>query len=152
MSTPTVPARNTSLSPDPGRLAAVLVRAWAEVRCGRRAALQLAPLVAPPVLAQLQRTRPQRPREQPTVRRVTTQQPTPDVCEAVVTLTWAGHRVSAVAVRLERIHGRWWAVELTAPESRGRAARPSAGHRATTARSSGLAAPASEHRLAVGRR
>lgn len=152
MSRPTVPARNTSLSPDPGRLAAVLVRAWTEVRCGRRAALQLAPLVAPPVLAQLQRTWPRRAREQPTVRRVTTQQPTPDVCEAVVTLTWAGQRVSAVAVRLERIHGRWWAVEVTAPESRGRTPRPSGGHHGPATRPYGTADHEGERRVAVGRR
>ncbi len=151
MTHPTVPARNTSLSPDPARLAAVLVRAWAEVRCGRRPALQLAPLLAPPVLAQLQRSRPRRPSEQPTVRRVTTQQPTPEVCEAVVTLTWAEQRVSAVAVRLERVHGRWVAVEITAPESRGRPGRPAVGHQATT-RASGVAARAGEPRVVAARR
>ena len=151
MSTPTVPARNTALSPDPGRLAAVLVRAWAEVRCGRRPALQLAPLLAPSVLEQLQRSRPCRPSQQPTVRRVTTQQPTPEVCEAVVTLTWAGQRVSAVAVRLERVHGRWLAVELTAPESRGRQARPPVGHRPAERTGGGSTRPA-EQRVAVGQR
>lgn len=152
MSTPSVPARNTSLSPDPARLAAVLVRAWAEVRCGRRPALQLAPLVAPAVLAKLQRSRPHRPSQQPTVRRVTTQQPTPDVCEAVVTLSWAGQRVSAVAIRLERMHGRWQAVDITAPESRSRQVRSPTGHRVTTPRPAAATEPAADQQPAMATR
>lgn len=112
------PRGNDRTGPDLTRLAGVLTRAWLEARCGHRPIAQLEPYVAPTVMARLRhQTARQRRRPVPSVRRVTARQPAPGVCEAVVTVTWDSGRVTSVAIRLERQHGRWRAVEITPPES-----------------------------------
>lgn len=104
---------------DPGRVAALLVAAWSEVRRGERPLAQLRPLLSPATSRRLaaQVPPPRTPRPDRTrVRKVITRHPDPGACEAVV-LVETTHRVTAVAVRLERHLGRWRAVELSAPES-----------------------------------
>ena len=107
------------LGDDPVKVAALLVAAWSEVRCGQRAFQQLLPLLSP---AARRRLAPQVPprapaaRQRVTVHKVIARRPRADACEAVV-LVRRGRRITAVAVRLERHLGRWRAVELTAPES-----------------------------------
>ncbi|GGI03932.1 Rv3235 family protein [Egicoccus halophilus] len=105
-------------APDPQRLAGLLVRAWLEVRAGRRTLRQLEPLVSPSVYQRLADQLPPAPRRAPLGRvvRVRATSPTPRVCEAAV-LVRCGPRTTAVAVRIERHLGQWRAVELTAPES-----------------------------------
>ncbi|MFA9430093.1 Rv3235 family protein [Egicoccus sp. AB-alg2] len=112
-------------APDPRQLAALLVRAWLEVRAGRRPLRQLAPLVAPAVYGRLADQLAGRGHGAGTVAHLGTVArvgqvraccPTDDVCEAAVTIHHAT-RTTAVAVRLERHLGLWRAVELTAPES-----------------------------------
>lgn len=115
-----LPTRPSS-APDPERLARLLVQVWFEVRGGRRPFRQLAPLVAPALrrrlVAQLPRRPPgQRPAPRVEVRRVVVTHPCDQVYEMCV-LVERGGRVTAVAVRLERRHGAWRAVELTAPEA-----------------------------------
>lgn len=112
--------RRPSAGPDPVTLAATLVRACAEVAAGRRALVQLEPVLAPTLLRRLAielRSRATRPQELPTIRRVLMSAPTPSgALEATVLVELHG-RVTAVALRLERHHGAWRATELTAPES-----------------------------------
>lgn len=103
----------------PGRVAGLLVLAWAEVRAGRRPFRQLDPLLSPAIRRRLAVQAP--PRRPPThqaiaIRKVVVRHPTPEACEAVV-LVQRDRRVTAVAVRLERHLGRWRAVDLTAPEA-----------------------------------
>lgn len=105
--------------PDPARLAAVLTRAWLEVRAGRRALAQLAPVVTPAVLDRLaaQLDRKHHGGVVPRVRRVTVSHPNPDACEACVTVEDDQGRTTAFALRLERHKGAWRVVELAAPEA-----------------------------------
>jgi hypothetical protein len=116
----TTTAGTTAPGVEPGRLAGLLARAWLEVRARRRPLTQLSPLVAPAVLRRLavqiapaDQARCIGPAR---VRRVTVSQPTEVACEAVV-LVDQGERTTAIAVRLERHHGRWRAVDLAAPEA-----------------------------------
>jgi hypothetical protein len=113
------PRTGRPTTPDPGRLASLLVRIWLEVRSGRRPLAQLAPLVAPAarrrLAAQLPTVRDIRPTPVPRVRTVVVRHPARDVCEAVV-LVEGDVRTTAFAVRIERHRGLWRAVELTAPE------------------------------------
>ena len=115
---PSTPRKATT--PDPDRLARLLVRVWLEVRHGRRPFAQLSPLVAPALRRRLLTQLPRRPilNGAPRIRigRVIACRPSADVCEAAVLVEHAG-RTTAVAVRLERHRGAWRAVELTAPEA-----------------------------------
>ncbi|TVP66563.1 MAG: hypothetical protein EA340_11545 [Nitriliruptor sp.] len=123
--TPRTPARTATpltvrpLGDDPVKVAALLVAAWSEVRCGQRPFQQLLPLLSP---AARRRLAPQVPprapaaRQRVTVHKVVARRPRADACEAVV-LVRHGRRITAIAVRLERHLGRWRAVELTPPES-----------------------------------
>ncbi len=115
----TRPITTSPLGDDPGRVAGVLVAAWAEVRAGRRPLSQLEPLLSPAVHRRLAAQSP--PHQAPAqhrvrIRKVIARRPQPAACEAVVVVE-SGTRVSAVAVRLERHLGRWRVVELTPPES-----------------------------------
>lgn len=115
-----VPARPPS-APDPERLARLLVRVWFEVQAGRRPFQQLAPLVAPALRRRLLSQLPRRRHERPplsaaTVRRVVVTCPRDEAYELCVLVERQG-RVTAVALRLERRHGVWRAVDMTAPES-----------------------------------
>ncbi len=115
----TRPITTSPLGDDPGRVAGVLVAAWAEVRAGRRPLSQLEPLLSPAVHRRLAAQSPphQAPaRNRVRIRKVIARRPQPAACEAVVVVE-SGARVSAVAVRLERHLGRWRVVELTPPES-----------------------------------
>lgn len=103
----------------PGRVAGLLVLAWAEVRAGQRPLRQLEPLLSPAIRRRLAVQAP--PRRPPihqaiSIRKVVVRHPSPQACEAVV-LIERDRRVTAVAVRLERHLGRWRAVDLTAPEA-----------------------------------
>lgn len=103
----------------PGRVAGLLVLAWAEVRAGLRPFRQLDPLLSPAIRRRLAVQAPPRHRPVPqatTIRKVVVRHPQPDACEAVV-LVERDRRVTAVAVRLERHLGQWRAVDLTAPEA-----------------------------------
>jgi hypothetical protein len=113
--------RRPPAEPDPGRLAALLVRVWLEVREGQRPMAQLAPLLAPAahrrLAAQLPAKRSRHPSPATTrVRTVTLGRPSPRACEGVVLVERCG-RTTAFAVRLERHRGAWRVVELTAPET-----------------------------------
>lgn len=103
-------------TPDPARLAALLARAWAEVRSGARPLAQLAPHATPAVLRRL-RVAARRPLPQGPVRvlRVRVDTPAHDVREVAVVLQHPG-RICAVVVRLERHRGRWRVVELCSPD------------------------------------
>jgi hypothetical protein len=106
--------------PDPARLAGLLVRAWLEVRAGRRPLGQLAPLVAPAVYRRLASQLPRIPgasRRIAQVRKVRASFPSASACEACVTVLDDAGRTTAVAVRLERNLGQWRVVELMAPEA-----------------------------------
>lgn len=106
--------------PDPARLAGLLVRLSAEVAAGRRPLRQLEPLLAPTLARRLMvalRLSATRPQEEPIVRRVLADPPTPSGAVEATVLIERGGRLSAVAVRLERHHGAWRATELTAPEA-----------------------------------
>ena len=104
--------------PDPARLAGVLTRAWLEVRAGRRPLGQLRPVVTPAVYRRLAAQLTSTPSAVvPQVRKVTASSPSPDVCEACVTVATDGGRTTAYAVRLERHVGAWRVVELAAPEA-----------------------------------
>ena len=108
-------------APDPERLARLLVRVWFEVQAGRRPFSQLAPLVSPALrrrlLSQLPRRHPGRPPlPAATIRRVVVDCPRDEAYELCV-LVERADRVTAVALRLERRHGAWRAVDMTAPES-----------------------------------
>ena len=109
-----------SLTPNPARLAELLVAAWIDVRNGLRPMGQINGLLSPALqlrlTAQVAPTARQRRAPTSRVRTVTSQQLHSDVCEAVVLVT-VGQRVTAVAVRLEIHAGAWRAVEMTAPES-----------------------------------
>lgn len=115
----TTPRSVRPLGDDPAHVAAVLVAAWVEVRAGRRPVGQLTPLLSPAMRRRLTAPGgglhggPPRPVR---IRKVVARHPRPQVCEAVV-LVERDHRVTAVAVRLERHLGRWRAVEVTAPEA-----------------------------------
>lgn len=115
---PSTPRRRTS--PDPHRLAGLLVQVWGEICSGRRPFAQLRPLVAPALRRQLFAQLPRGPALQGgstiRIRRVIGCTPSPDACEASVLVERDG-RTTAVAVRLERHRGAWRAVELTAPEA-----------------------------------
>ncbi len=108
------------VGPDPDRLARLLTQVWFEVRSGRRPFAQLAPLVAPALrrrlLAQLPRGPWTRPPPVARIHRVISASPSTLAHEASVLVEQDG-RITAVAVRLERHHGAWRAVELTAPEA-----------------------------------
>jgi hypothetical protein len=112
--------RRPPRSPDPARLATVLVTAWLEVHAGRRPLAQLLPLVAPALgrrlAAQLCAVPRTRPGARVRVLRVRGGQPHPRAFEAAVVVT-DDDRVTAIAVRLERHLGAWRGVELTAPET-----------------------------------
>lgn len=104
--------------PDPQRLAALLTRTWLEVRSGRRPLAQLAPLLTPALHRRLASQIPRPPLAgggMVRVRRTVVSQPAEGACEASVVVEQGG-RVTAFAVRLERYHGAWRVVELTAPE------------------------------------
>jgi hypothetical protein len=91
--------------PDPARLAGLLVRTWLEVRAGRRPLEQLAPLVTPAVLRRLSCQLPRRPQPSapiPEIRSVRASYPSPNACEASITLAGVSQRITALAVRLER--------------------------------------------------
>lgn len=108
-------------APDPERLARLLVRVWFEVQAGRRPFKQLAPLVAPALHRRLSSQLPRRRHDRPpmsaaTIRRVVVTCPREDAYELCVLVEREG-RVTAVALRLERRHGAWRAVDMTAPES-----------------------------------
>jgi hypothetical protein len=106
--------------PDPARAAGLLVRAWLEVRAGRRPLAQLDALVAPAVLRRLASQLPAHPRAgapMPLVRKVRASYPSAAACEACVTVLEASGRITAIAVRLERNLGRWRVVEMMAPEA-----------------------------------
>lgn len=108
-------------APDPERLARLLVRVWFEIRAGQRPFKQLAPLVAPALrrrlLSQLPRRRHERaPYCTATIRRVVVTCPRDEAYELCVLVECEG-RVTAVALRLERHHGAWRAVDMTSPES-----------------------------------
>jgi len=109
-----------SRTPDPARLAELLVAAWIDVRHGLRPMGQINGLLSPALRLRLtaQVTPEARQRRGSTsrVRTVASQQLRSDVCEAVVLVTM-GQRVTAVAVRLEVHAGSWRAVEMTSPES-----------------------------------
>jgi hypothetical protein len=121
--------------PDPVRLAAILARAWLEVRTGRRPLHQLAPLLSPAARRRLAGQLPPRgahPGHEPArVGRTFPSTPAEGVREVAVMVEQGG-RTTAIAVRMERHRGAWRAVELTAPEA-GLAALPTAslpeGHR-----------------------
>jgi hypothetical protein len=115
--------------PDPVRLAALLARAWFEVRAGHRPLSQLAPLVSPAarrrLAAQLRSgsSGSSGPSGQlgtsgppPRVRRAFDFVPVAGVHEVTVLIDHEG-RTTAMAVRMERHRGAWRAVELTAPEA-----------------------------------
>lgn len=107
--------------PDPERFARLLVQVWFEVRSGRRPFAQLAPLVAPALRRRLLSRLPRvpNPRHVPpsvAIRRVVVTSPSESAYEMCV-LIEHGERVTAVALRLERHHGVWRAVEMTAPEA-----------------------------------
>ncbi len=113
--------RRPAPAPDPERFARLLMQVWFEVRAGRRPFAQLAPLVTPALrrrlLAQLPRRRPgRRPPPELSIRRIVVTSPSDDAYELCVLLEH-GQRVTAIALRLERHHRVWRAVELTAPES-----------------------------------
>jgi len=104
--------------PDPARLAAVLTRAWLEIRAGRRALSQLKPFATPAVLERLALQLERTPGGVvPRVRSVTATRPGPDACEACVTVDYPDGRTTALAVRLERHQRAWRVVELASPES-----------------------------------
>lgn len=105
--------------PDPGRLAAVLARAWIDVRTGLRPLRQIEHLLAPALKMRLAaQIEPAgcATTAAPVVRTLTTQRPHPDACEAVVLVSTTA-RVTAIAVRLEVHAGSWRAVDLGAPET-----------------------------------
>lgn len=108
-------------APDPERLARLLVRVWFEVQAGRRPFHQLAPLMAPALRRRLLSQLPKRHHQRSsmssaTIRRVVVTCPRDDAYELCVLVEREG-RVTAVALRLERRHGVWRAVDMTAPES-----------------------------------
>jgi hypothetical protein len=130
----TTPRTTRPVGDAPGRVAALLVLAWAEVRAGQRPLRQLEPLLSPAIRRRLAVQAPPRRapvRQSLTIRKVVVRHPAPDACEAVV-LVQRDRRVTAFAVRLERHLGHWRAVDLTAPEA-GLTALPTAslppGHR-----------------------
>lgn len=130
----TEPLTTRPIGDAPGRVAGLLVLAWAEVRAGQRPFRQLEPLLSPAIRRRLAAQVPPRarPARHPTaIRKVVIRHPSPEACEAVV-LVERNRRVTAFAVRLERHLGRWRAVDLTAPEA-GLTALPTAslppGHR-----------------------
>lgn len=103
----------------PARFAAVLVRAHGEVAAGRRPFPQLEDVLAPGLarrLAAQLRTCGPRPGDPPRVTRVLVGEPTPSGAHEATVLVDRDGRTGAVAVRIERHHGRWRATELTAPE------------------------------------
>ncbi len=105
---------------NPEHLAVLLVRAWEEVRSGRRPFGQIAPLLSPVMRRRFgadlatARRGPEAPPLR--VRRAVTCAPVDGVCEVSIVIERDG-RVTAVAVRLERHRGGWRVVEFTAPES-----------------------------------
>jgi hypothetical protein len=108
-------------APDPERFARLLTQVWFEVRTGRRAFAQLAPLLAPALRRRLLSQLPRGPRARrhppaAQIRRVVVTSPSDEAYEMCVLIEHDG-RVTAVALRLERHHGAWRAVELTAPEA-----------------------------------
>ncbi|MEX0592803.1 MAG: Rv3235 family protein [Nitriliruptoraceae bacterium] len=126
-----------SRTPDPARLAQLLVAAWMDVRDGMRPMGQIDALLSPALrlrlTAQVSPAARQRRGPTPRIRTVTSQQLRSDACEAVVLVT-VGQRVTAVAVRLEIHAGSWRAVEMTAPESGLPAARTASSRQAIRAR------------------
>jgi hypothetical protein len=103
-------------TPDPDRLAALLARAWAEIRSGARPAAQLAPHATPAVIRRLRAcARRPLPRGPVRVLRIRSDRPSADACEVAVVLQHPA-RICAVVVRLERHRGRWRVVELTSPD------------------------------------
>jgi hypothetical protein len=107
--------------PDPERFARLLVQVWFEVCSGRRPFAQLAPLVTPALRRRLLARLPKVPhaRKVPpcvTIRRVVVTSPSDSAYEMCVLIEHA-ERVTAVALRIERHHAVWRAVEMTAPEA-----------------------------------
>jgi hypothetical protein len=106
--------------PDPSSQAAVpakpwiarLVQALAEVLAGDRPLAQLAPYLAPPVYAGIDRRLAGSPRRAgrlpavPAVRCLRVCEPRPGVAE-VAAVVRRGQRTRAMALRLEAIDGRW---------------------------------------------
>ncbi len=114
------PRRPGTPAPDPIALSRLLVQAWFEVQTGCRPFIQLAPLVTPALKRRLfaQLTRSTKPGCLPParIRRVVASTPSDRAHEVCVLVEQEG-RVTAIALRLERHHGAWRAVELTAPEA-----------------------------------
>jgi hypothetical protein len=107
--------------PDPERFARLLVQVWFEVRSGRRPFAQLAPLVAPALRRRLLSRLPKVPKARHvpprvSIRRVVVTAPSDSAYELCV-LIEHDERVTAVALRIERHHAVWRAVEMTAPEA-----------------------------------
>ena len=106
---------------DPERFVRLLLRVWFEVRAGDRPFAQLVPLLSPALrrrlLAQLPRGVQRREAHTPAkVRRIIVTSPRPQAYDMSV-LVEHEHRVTAIAVRLERHHGVWRAIEMTSPEA-----------------------------------
>ncbi len=105
--------------PDAARLARVLVHVWLEVQCGMRPWSHIAALTAPALqrrlAAQLSPVA-QPNRQQFRIIRVHSSPPTINAVESSV-IVEIGQRVHAFAVRVERHHGAWRGVELTAPDA-----------------------------------
>jgi hypothetical protein len=108
---------------EPARLAAAAARWYVEVEAGRRPFAQAAELLSPAlrtrIVARLHRQRAAgRATNQPglrVVRNVRLWQVRDDAYEAVAVVD-RGTRTTALAMRLERHHGRWRITELTGPE------------------------------------
>lgn len=107
---------------DPMALSVAVATAYLEVRAGRRPPGQLDPLLSPDARRRL-RVLVLRSRHHDaacggaSVAGLRTSRPHDDAVEAVVVLR-DGDAVVAVAVRAERHAGRWWVVDVGAPEDR----------------------------------
>ncbi len=104
---------------DPARLAALLTLVWLEIRAGRRPASQIVPLTAPALRRRLYARIPLASQltgsPVASIRHVRSFAPTPDAYEVAVVVD-EGERTVGYAVRIERHHGAWRAVELAAPD------------------------------------
>jgi hypothetical protein len=108
---------------DPVALAVAVATAYLEVRAGRRPPDQLRPLLAPAARRRLRAVVLRRRQEHPraggaSVSRVVTSRPTDDVVEVVVVLRRGDASAVPVAARIEHRGGRWWVVDVGAPEDR----------------------------------